>query len=56
MEAFLKERDLTSTQDNVPRILRGAGEGSWSCKEVSERLVKREPDITGLLGRLEKED
>lgn len=54
MEDFLKERDLTPTQYNVLRILRGAGVAGWSCKEIGERLVQREPDITRLLGRLEK--
>jgi DNA-binding MarR family transcriptional regulator len=54
MEDFLKKHDLTRTQYNVLRILRGAGEVGWSCKEIGERLVQREPDITRLLGRLEK--
>jgi DNA-binding MarR family transcriptional regulator len=54
MEDFLKKHDLTRTQFNVLRILRGAGEVGWSCKEIGERLVQREPDITRLLGRLEK--
>src|ERR1700758_1321052 len=54
MEDFLKKHDLTGTQYNVLRILRGAGNAGWSCKEVGERLVQREPDITRLLGRLEK--
>jgi DNA-binding MarR family transcriptional regulator len=54
MEDFLKKHDLTGSQYNVLRILRGAGDAGWSCKEVGERLVQREPDITRLLGRLEK--
>jgi DNA-binding MarR family transcriptional regulator len=54
MEDFLKKHDLTRTQYNVLRILRGAGDAGWSCKEIGERLVQREPDITRLLGRLEK--
>ena len=54
MEDFLKKHDLTSAQYNVLRILRGAGDAGWSCKEIGERLVQREPDITRLLGRLEK--
>jgi DNA-binding MarR family transcriptional regulator len=54
MEDFLKEHELTPTQYNVLRILRGAGEAGWSCKEIGERLLRREPDITRLLGRLEK--
>jgi DNA-binding MarR family transcriptional regulator len=54
MEDFLKEHELTPRQYNVLRILRGAGEAGWSCKEIGERLLQREPDITRLLGRLEK--
>jgi DNA-binding MarR family transcriptional regulator len=54
MEDFLKEHELTRTQYNVLRILRGAGQVGRSCKEIGERLVQREPDITRLLGRLEK--
>lgn len=53
-EDYLKEHDLTRTQYNVLRILRGAGKAGWSCKEIGERLVQREPDITRLLGRLER--
>ena len=56
LEDFLKEHDLTPTQCNVLRILRGAGEAGWSCKEIGERLVQRDPDITRLLGRLEKRE
>ncbi|HLH08279.1 MAG TPA: MarR family transcriptional regulator [Terriglobales bacterium] len=54
IEDVLRKHDLTATQYNVLRILRGAGDSGWSCKEIGERLVQREPDITRLLGRLEK--
>ena len=50
---LLKSEDLTSTQYNVLRILRGAPEG-LSCGEIAERMITRDPDITRLLDRLEK--
>jgi DNA-binding MarR family transcriptional regulator len=49
----LKAEDLSSTQYNVLRIMRGAPEG-LPCGEISNRMVTRDPDITRLLDRLEK--
>ena len=49
----LKRADLTPTQYNVLRILRGAGPEGISCSEISERLVTKDSDITRLLDRLE---
>lgn len=49
----LKDSDLSSTQYNVLRILRGAGE-ELPCGEIASRMVTRDPDITRLLDRLEK--
>ena len=49
----LKAGDLSSTQYNVLRILRGADEG-LSCSEIGNRMITRDPDITRLLDRLEK--
>ncbi len=49
----LKAEDLSSTQYNVLRILRGASEG-LACGEIGNRMVTRDPDITRLLDRLEK--
>ena len=51
--AVLKTEDLSLTQYNVLRILRGAPDG-LPCGEVARRLVTREPDITRLLDRMEK--
>lgn len=45
--------DLTPTQYNALRILRGAGSNGLSCSEIGERMVTRESDITRLLDRLE---
>src|SRR5271168_1632128 len=49
----LKTEDLSSTQYNVLRILRGASEG-LPCGEIGNRMVTRDSDITRLLDRLEK--
>jgi DNA-binding MarR family transcriptional regulator len=49
----LKSQDLSSTQYNVLRILRGAPEG-LACGEIGNRMVTRDSDITRLLDRLEK--
>ena len=49
----LKPFDLTITQYNVLRILRGAGENGLCRNEVGERLVTRVPDVTRLLDRME---
>ena len=49
----LKAEDLSSTQYNVLRILRGAPEG-LACGEIGSRMITRDPDITRLLDRLEK--
>lgn len=49
----LKGEELSPTQYNVLRILRGAPEG-LACGEIGERMITRDPDITRLLDRLEK--
>ncbi len=54
MGEVLKALDLSSTQYNVLRILRGAGSEGLACSEIGERMVTRDPDITRLLDRLEK--
>jgi DNA-binding MarR family transcriptional regulator len=51
--AVLKTEDLSATQYNVLRILRGAPEG-LPCGEIASRMITRDPDITRLLDRLEK--
>jgi len=52
---LLRPTGLSPAQFNVLRILRGAGSAGTSCGEIGERLVTREPDVTRLLDRLEKE-
>jgi DNA-binding MarR family transcriptional regulator len=54
LDDVLKPHDLTETQYNVLRILRGAGDDGLSCKDIGARMVTRDPDITRLLDRLEK--
>lgn len=49
----LKPNGLSPTQYNVLRILRGAGRDGLACRQVAERMVTRDPDITRLLDRLE---
>lgn len=49
----LKSEDLSPTQYNVLRILRGSPDG-LACGEIANRMITRDPDITRLLDRLEK--
>jgi DNA-binding MarR family transcriptional regulator len=49
----LKAEDLSSTQYNVLRILRGAPQG-LPRGEIAGRLITRDPDVTRLLDRMEK--
>ena len=51
--ALLKADDLSGTQYNILRILRGSPQG-LPCGEIGRRLITREPDITRLLDRMEK--
>ncbi len=53
IEQVLKPYGLSPTQYNVLRILRGSGPAGRSCREVAERMLTRDPDITRLLDRLE---
>jgi DNA-binding MarR family transcriptional regulator len=51
----LKAEDLSPTQYNVLRILRGTPQG-LACGEIADRMITRDPDITRLLDRLERRD
>ena len=53
VEQILKAVELSHTQYNVLRILRGAGRQGLACQEIGERMLTRDPDITRLLDRLE---
>jgi DNA-binding MarR family transcriptional regulator len=52
--AIVKPVDLSLSQYNVLRILRGAGPEGATCGQVVERLIQRDPDVTRLLDRLER--
>ena len=53
---IFKSKDLTHPQYNVLRILRGAGKEGRSCREIGERMINRDSDVTRMLDRLEKQD
>ena len=53
-EQIFKPYDLTATQYNVLRILRGADAEGLCRNEVRDRLLTRMPDATRLLDRMEK--
>lgn len=55
VEQVLKTHGLSPAQYNVLRILRGAGPTGLSCREVGKRMLTRDPDMTRLLDRLEKQ-
>jgi DNA-binding MarR family transcriptional regulator len=50
----LRRYEITPTQYNVLRILRGAGEQGLCRNEVRDRLVAQVPDVTRLLDRMEE--
>lgn len=52
---LLKPSGISGPQYNVLRILRGAGPTGLPCGEIGGRLVTRDPDVTRLLDRLEKQ-
>jgi DNA-binding MarR family transcriptional regulator len=54
VERLLKSQGLSPAQYNVLRILRGAGPGGLSCREIGQRMVTRDPDMTRLLDRMEQ--
>jgi DNA-binding MarR family transcriptional regulator len=53
MTELLRATKLSFSQYNVLRILRGAGGEGLPCGEILERMVRRDPDLTRLLDRLE---
>lgn len=55
-EAFLKANaDLTPNQYNVLRILRGSHPTRLAHREVRERMIARDPDITRVIDRLSRQ-
>jgi DNA-binding MarR family transcriptional regulator len=53
-EQLTRTANLTATQYNVLRILRGAGPEGLACGGIGERMITHDPDITRLLDRMEK--
>lgn len=51
---LLRPHELSPTQYNVLRILRGAGEAGLPCGEIAARMITRDPDVTRLVDRLGK--
>jgi DNA-binding MarR family transcriptional regulator len=48
----MKPAELTPTQYNVLRILRGAEPDGLPCREIGARMVTHDSDVTRLLDRL----
>jgi MarR family transcriptional regulator, organic hydroperoxide resistance regulator len=53
-EQLTRTANLTATQYNVLRILRGAGREGLACRGIGDRMITHDPDITRLLDRMEK--
>jgi DNA-binding MarR family transcriptional regulator len=49
----LKDEELSTTQYNVLRILRGSPQG-LTCGEIASGMITRDPDVTRLLDRMEE--
>jgi DNA-binding MarR family transcriptional regulator len=54
VDQFFRPFDITPSQYNVLRILRGAGTDGLCRNEISERMVTPTPDMSRLLDRIEK--
>jgi DNA-binding MarR family transcriptional regulator len=53
-EQIIRPFNISMTQYNVLRILRGAEPDGRTCGEIGERMIAREPDVTRLLDRMDK--
>ena len=51
---LLRPWDISPTQYNVLRILRGAEPDGLTCGGIGERMIQHDPDITRLVDRMEK--
>ena len=54
LDALLDEHDLTEPQFNALRIVRGAGPRGLPVRQIAERLITRQPDVTRLVDRLDE--
>jgi DNA-binding MarR family transcriptional regulator len=53
LSELFRFHNLSFTQYNMLRILRGAGVEGLNCSEASRRMISHDPDITRLFDRLE---
>lgn len=53
IDAVLRPHGLSGAQYNALRILAGAGDDGMCRNEVRDRMVRRAPDMTRLLDRME---
>jgi DNA-binding MarR family transcriptional regulator len=53
-EQMVRPFNISMTQYNVLRILRGAEPEGHTCGAIGDRMIAREPDVTRLLERMEK--
>jgi DNA-binding MarR family transcriptional regulator len=53
LSELFRSYNLSTTQYNVLRILRGAGSAGLTCSEAANRMISHDPDITRLFDRLE---
>jgi len=54
IEQLMKTSGLTAVQYNVLRILRGAEPEGLACRQIGDRMISHDPDMTRLLDRMEK--
>lgn len=54
VDEVFRDQPITATQFNVLRILRGAGADGLCRSEIGERMIRRVPDVTRLIDRLEE--
>jgi len=54
VDQYFRPFDITPSQYNVLRILRGVGADGLCRNEISERMVTATPDMSRLLDRMEK--
>jgi DNA-binding MarR family transcriptional regulator len=50
---LFRPHNLSTTQYNMLRILRGAGPEGLNCTEAAQRMISHDPDVTRLFDRLE---
>lgn len=56
VHSVLRDQGLSPSQYNVLRILRGAGADGLACRQIADRMVSRDSDMTRLIDGLEKRE